>query len=110
MAQDIKGSRSWLALGPLRIQPAEFSKFITAFALAKVMSHPQFQLKSLQSYAVVAVMIFWSGIKAGKETLDPLLGTPPAPEYVECIRDLVMAHEEICGIHDLFVKNESIAY
>ena len=57
VAQDIKGSRSWLALGPLRIQPAEFSKFITAFALAKVMSHPQFQLKSLQSYAVVSVMI-----------------------------------------------------
>ena len=34
----IKGSRSWLVLGPLRLQPAEFAKFATALALAKFMS------------------------------------------------------------------------
>ena len=34
----IKGSRSWLVLGPLRLQPAEFAKFATALALAKLMS------------------------------------------------------------------------
>ena len=34
----IKGSRSWLVLGPLRLQPAEFAKFATALALAKCMS------------------------------------------------------------------------
>jgi len=34
----IKGSRSWLVLGPLRLQPAEFAKFTTALALAKFMS------------------------------------------------------------------------
>ena len=33
----IKGSRSWLVLGPLRLQPAEFAKFATALALAKFM-------------------------------------------------------------------------
>ena len=54
---------------------------------------------------IVAVMIFWSGIKASKETLDPLLGTPPAPEYVERIRELVMAHEVVIGIHDLVVHD-----
>ena len=54
---------------------------------------------------IVAVMIFWSGSKASKETLDPLLGTPPAPEYVERIRDLVMAHEVVIGIHDLVVHD-----
>ncbi len=57
VAKDIKGSRSWLPLGPFSIQPAEFSKFITALALAKVMSHPQFRLKSMQSYAIVCSMI-----------------------------------------------------
>lgn len=57
VATDVKGSRSWLPLGPLRIQPAEFSKFITALALAKVMSHPQFRLKSMKSYAVVGSII-----------------------------------------------------
>ena len=34
----IKGSRSWFVLGPLRLQPAEFAKFATALALAKLMS------------------------------------------------------------------------
>lgn len=34
---EIKGSRSWLVLGPLRMQPAEFAKFATALALAKCM-------------------------------------------------------------------------
>ena len=55
--------------------------------------------------ALVALFIFWSGIKAAKETVDPLLGTPPAPEYVEQIRDLVMAHETVIGIHDLVVHD-----
>ena len=35
---EIKGSRSWLVLGPLRLQPAEFAKFATALAVAKLMS------------------------------------------------------------------------
>ena len=30
----IKGSRSWLVLGPLRLQPAEFAKFATALHLS----------------------------------------------------------------------------
>lgn len=34
----IKGSRSWIVLGPIRFQPAEFAKFATALALAKLMS------------------------------------------------------------------------
>ena len=57
VAKDIKGSRSWLPLGPFSIQPAEFSKFITALVLAKVMSHPQFRLKTMQSYAIVCSLI-----------------------------------------------------
>ena len=34
----IKGSRSWLVLGPVRLQPAEFAKFATALALGKLLS------------------------------------------------------------------------
>lgn len=55
--------------------------------------------------ALVAVFVLWSGIKAAKETLDPLLGTPPAPEYVESIRELVMKNEAVIGIHDLVVHD-----
>ena len=35
---EIKGSRSWLVLGSLRLQPAEFAKFATALAISKLMS------------------------------------------------------------------------
>jgi rod shape determining protein RodA len=35
VAKDTKGSRSWLNLGPVSLQPAEFAKFATALALAK---------------------------------------------------------------------------
>ena len=35
---EIKGSRSWIVLGPLRLQPAEFAKFATALAVSKLMS------------------------------------------------------------------------
>ena len=35
IAPDTKGSRSWLVMGPVSLQPAEFAKFATALALAK---------------------------------------------------------------------------
>ena len=54
---------------------------------------------------LVAVFILWSGIKSAKETLDPLLGTPPSHELVQQIHDLVMAHPGIMGIHDLIVHD-----
>ena len=38
IAPDIKGSHSWLVFGPIRVQPAEFSKFATALALARLLS------------------------------------------------------------------------
>ena len=54
---------------------------------------------------LVAAFIFWSGIGAARDTLDPLLGTPPTAEFVSSIRRLVMAHPGIIGIHDLIVHN-----
>ena len=37
IASDVKGSHSWLHLGPVSLQPAEFAKFSTALVLAKFM-------------------------------------------------------------------------
>ena len=54
---------------------------------------------------LVAAFIFWSGVKTAKETIDPLLGVPPTHEFVSRIRDLVMAHSQIIGIHDLIVHD-----
>ena len=54
---------------------------------------------------LVAAFILWSGFNAAKDTIDPLLGTPPTPEFVEEIKELVMAHPAIVGIHDLIVHD-----
>ena len=43
---EIKGSRSWIVMGPLRLQPAEFAKFATALAVAKMMSAYKFVLSN----------------------------------------------------------------
>lgn len=42
---EIKGSRSWIVLGPVSLQPAEFAKFATALALANFMGEYTFSMK-----------------------------------------------------------------
>lgn len=44
LASDIKGSRSWLELGFVNLQPAEFAKFATSLALARLMDSYNFKL------------------------------------------------------------------
>ena len=53
----IKGSRSWLVLGPLRLQPAEFAKFATALALAKMMSIYGYSIQKWQHFAGALAVI-----------------------------------------------------
>lgn len=45
VAEDVKGSRSWLFIGPFSLQPAEFAKFATSLALARYISKNGFDLK-----------------------------------------------------------------
>ena len=45
VARDIKGSRSWLPLGPFSLQPAEFMKFATALTLASFIGRHDFNIK-----------------------------------------------------------------
>jgi rod shape determining protein RodA len=45
IAPDTKGSRSWLVMGPVSLQPAEFAKFATALALAKYINSYSFSIK-----------------------------------------------------------------
>lgn len=59
VAPDIKGSRSWLVLGPMSLQPAEFAKFATALALAKLFSGYNFNLNgSYKNYLRALLIIF----------------------------------------------------
>lgn len=53
----------------------------------------------------VALFILYSGITAAKDTIDPLLGQPPAQEFVDRIKEIVMAHPEIYAMHDLVVHD-----
>ena len=55
---DIKGSHSWLVIGPLRLQPAEFGKFATALALAKLMSSYGFNIGRWKHFAAACAVIF----------------------------------------------------
>ena len=55
---DIKGSHSWLVIGPLRLQPAEFGKFATALALAKLMSAYGFTMKRWKHFAAACAVVF----------------------------------------------------
>ncbi len=71
IAPDIKGSRSWLVLGSMSLQPAEFSKFATALALAKLFSTYGFNLNASPSNYVKALFIIFLPvvlILAQKET------------------------------------------
>ena len=54
---------------------------------------------------LVGIFIFYAGINAARDTLNPLLGQPPEREFVEQIEDLVMKHPEVRGIHDLIVHD-----
>ena len=53
----IKGSRSWLVLGPLRLQPAEFAKFATALAVAKFMSRYGFNIHRLRDFIRAGLIV-----------------------------------------------------
>ena len=53
----------------------------------------------------VACFIIFSGFKAAKETLSPLLGNPPDPQLVHDITNIVLSHSEVMIVHDLIVHD-----
>ena len=54
---------------------------------------------------LVAALILRTGWEAARDTLDPLLGTPPDPAMVADIEKLVLGHPQILGLHDLVVHD-----
>jgi len=53
----VNASKSWIPLGSFGIQPAEFAKFATALALARLMSPYEFKLNTFWSYVKVGLII-----------------------------------------------------
>ena len=58
IAPNVKGSHSWIVLGPVSIQPAEFSKFAVALCLARFMSAYNFVLKQPSNFIRAVLIIF----------------------------------------------------
>lgn len=55
--------------------------------------------------AVVAVFILKAGWGAAKDTINPLLGARPDPELVHAIREVVLSHPQVVGMHDLIIHD-----
>lgn len=58
VAPDTRGSHSWLVLGPISLQPAEFAKTATCLCLAKFMSSYGFSMKNLRDSVMMYLIIF----------------------------------------------------
>lgn len=54
---------------------------------------------------LVALFILYAGFNAAKDTISPILGKAPEPEFVRKIEDMVLAHTEVIGVHDLVVHD-----
>lgn len=54
---------------------------------------------------LVALFIVYTGIRAAKETISPLLGQPPTKEFVEKIERIVRQQDGVIGVHDLVVHD-----
>ena len=62
---------------------------------------------ALDGYCGLAVsaLILFAGYNAAKDTLGPLLGQAPEPEFIQKIQSIVMDSSIVTGIHDLIIHD-----
>ncbi|HRN91296.1 MAG TPA: rod shape-determining protein RodA [Ferruginibacter sp.] len=58
IGKEVKGSKSWIPLGFMNLQPVETAKIFTSLALAKYLSLPDLNLKQPRSQAIAAGIAF----------------------------------------------------
>ncbi|HAX97192.1 MAG TPA: rod shape-determining protein RodA [Prolixibacteraceae bacterium] len=89
---EINGSKSWFVIGgDLRLQPAEFAKFATALALAKLMSSYNFKMQKAPSVFLIATII---GLPPALIMLQPDTGSA----IVFVVFFLVLYREGMSGV------------
>ena len=71
IGKDVNGSRSWFVLGPIRLQPSEFSKLTTALLLSVVVGRFDFKF-NLKGILKILLIV---GIPAALVLLEPDFGT-----------------------------------
>jgi rod shape determining protein RodA len=57
LAHNIKGSMSWITIGPVNLQPAEFAKCLVALAVAKYMGRYEYKLRSWRDLVIPFAII-----------------------------------------------------
>lgn len=55
--------------------------------------------------AAVSLLILQAGFCAARDTISPLLGKAPDPEFVRRIEEIVGEYPEVVGMHDLMVHD-----
>ena len=54
---------------------------------------------------VVSLLILWTGLRSARETISPLLGKAPDPDFVRRVGEIVADCPDILGMHDLMVHD-----
>ncbi|KEI01691.1 cation diffusion facilitator family transporter [Clostridium botulinum] len=54
---------------------------------------------------LVSLFILYSGFSLVKDTINPLLGEAPNPEFIKQLEKDVMSYENISGVHDILIHN-----
>ncbi len=57
LGTEVSGSRSWFALGGIKIQPSEFTKYATALILGRFFNQLNFDIKKPKNFLKVAMLI-----------------------------------------------------
>jgi len=57
IAREVNGAKSWIEIGAFRFQPAEFTKFATALAVAKFASSTTFKMGRLKDMSILSAII-----------------------------------------------------
>ena len=77
----------------------------TVVLICTLLSH--FTGKNIDGICGLAVgtFIIYAGFRAAKDTVDPLLGQAPDPEFVRQIEEIALSNDTVLGMHDLVVHN-----
>ena len=54
---------------------------------------------------IVSIFIIISAIKLMKETIGPLLGEMPDPEFVKSLKDKILSYDGVLGLHDFLIHS-----
>ena len=73
--------------------------------IARFVSLPEWLKLDAWCGLAVSLFIIYTGLRSARETVAPLLGRRPDPEFVSAIESAVLSFEGIGGVHDVVVHD-----